>query len=125
MRALGFFIFLMVLVHSTYALDKVTPTATTWDTGDSEGWSAHDGGAATFPLTGGVTGGFMQIEDTTSGWMYILAPSEYLGDYTDMDNVGFFSVGVRTLIQGERVEAPFATLTLSGPGGTYSIDMGD
>lgn len=125
MKNTRYLIMVLIMTYSAIAAEKVSPMVTTWDAGVSEGWSTYDGGAATYPVSGGVTGGYMSIEDITTGWMTIVAPSEYLGDYTDMNYVGFFSVAVRTLIQGQRAEALFATLTLSGPGGKYSVDMGD
>lgn len=102
----------------------VVPTATTWNSGTLENWTVT-GAAVTVPLTGGVTGGYLRVEDNVSDDMTLYAPEAYRGDYTALDNAAFFTVALRTLYQGSDIWPPFGTLTLSGPGGKYKIDMGD
>ncbi len=113
-----------VTAGTLWAVDPVLPQKTTWDSGDAEGWTSI-GAAVSFPLTGGVTGGFFRLEDNVNNDMTIYAPSHYLGDYTALDGAAYFSVAVQTLYQGSDIWPPFGTLTLSGPGGKYAVDLGN
>ncbi|MFA6176312.1 MAG: hypothetical protein WC765_07015 [Phycisphaerae bacterium] len=103
---------------------SVVPTSTEWDSGVSEGWTSI-GGLVTYPLTGGVSGGYLSSEDIQSNDMTIYAPTSYLGDYTALIDNAYFSVALRTLVQGSDIWPPFGTLTLTGPSGKYKVDLGN
>lgn len=104
----------------------VVPAQTTWDSGTAEGWTWDVTEALVqFPLTGGVSGGFLQATDIKGGEMTIYAPAAFLGDYTALNNNAYFSVSLRTLVQGSDKWHSFGILTLSGPGGSYSVDLGN
>jgi hypothetical protein len=103
---------------------SVVPTSTRWDSGISEGWTSI-GGLVTFPLTGGISGGYLSSEDNVNNDMTIYAPSAYLGDYTALSGNAYFSVGLRAIYQGSDIWPPFGTLTMTGPSGKYKVDLGD
>ena len=126
MRYLSSILLTVLTLSISPCVAQVTPTQTTWDSGAAEGWT-WDGNEAhvEFPLTGGVSGGYLEAEDIWNGDMTIYAPSEYLGDYSALNDQAYFTVSFAVFEQGSDIWYKFGRLRLSGVGGEYYVDLGD
>ena len=97
--------------------------ATTISTFDSslEGWTLVGNPALSHQATGGNPGGFARYDDTSGsagdGW--IVAPSNYLGNWLLLDGVGWLSWDHKILDPGQGGGMVLdGQATISGPGGS-------
>lgn len=85
-----------------------------------EGWTLAGNPALSHQATGGNPGGFARYDDTAGpagdGW--IVAPSEYLGDWSSLDGVGWISWDHKILDMGQGGEILDGQARISGPGGS-------
>ncbi|MEM9796462.1 MAG: VPLPA-CTERM sorting domain-containing protein [Pseudomonadota bacterium] len=98
--------------------------------GSTDGWTVVDRIGDTNPgnvlrpqATGGVTGGYLEIDDNTGGFMELIGPSALNGDLSRFlgGNISFF-VADLTGNARPRFAARFGTVTISGGGQTVSAD---
>ncbi len=91
-----------------------------FDDGTLDGWTKSGDGSITNPGSGGNPGGFLQATDPATGpntWG--IAPSKFLGDWSQYDNTGFISFDMIVLSGGSpTTEKP--NVYISGPGGSAS-----
>ncbi|MBU0716746.1 MAG: hypothetical protein KJ749_00725 [Planctomycetes bacterium] len=99
----------------------VTNAATSTFDSSLEEWTLAGNPALSHQATGGNPGGFARYDDHSGpegdGW--IIAPSEFLGDWSAMDDVGTLSWDHLILDAGDGVaEILHGEAVISGPGGS-------
>jgi hypothetical protein len=92
---------------------------------DTDGWTQS--GATTFQqqASGGNPGGFLYIDNGEGAVTYLFAPAKYLGDLRAFDGGVISFDGIQLANTGTpwQTTADYGHLTLSGPGGTVTMDL--
>jgi len=100
--------------------DAATATVTSTFDSSLEGWTLAGNPALSHQATGGNPGGFARYDDTPGvegdGW--IVAPSEYLGEWSWLDGVGWLAWDHKILDPGEGGDILDGQAKISGPGGS-------
>lgn len=91
---------------------------------DAEGWSVIDGADLIHHASGGVSGGYLELRDSTSGDFRLGAPTSLLGSLGSFLG-GSFSFDAINLNGDAPDWSDFGRLTLSGGGITLSLDLID
>lgn len=93
---------------------------------DLDGWTLAGNPSLSHQATGGNPGGFALYNDTGGplgdGWL--VAPSAYLGDWTDLEGVGSLSWDHRMLVTMWGADILTGQATISGPAGSAFFDSG-
>ncbi len=86
---------------------------------DLEGWEVYPGPQEqlTWEPSEGESGGFARFEDTSPAGDYARAPSDYLGDWSWMDGVGFLHWDQRIFRLGHTPTVGDYRAVIAGPGG--------
>ncbi len=117
----GIIIFLSL---STPALATVVASST-FDS-DLNGWTGVAGQTTfiTYASTGGNPGGYIRNNDRGPTGGQIVAPVEYLGNWTSLDGVGTLKWDFNLLNQGIGTISEPLDARISGPGGSATFDSG-
>jgi hypothetical protein len=101
--------------------------STTFDA-DLEGWTSNTPAQVRWAPTWGNPGGYAKFVDATAAVTWVLAPSEFLGDWSGLDGVESILFDHKLIDVGEGIEqyCPY-TVVISGPGGraTWQGDTPD
>jgi hypothetical protein len=112
---------LTCLIAALASVPALADIAHGFDT-DAQGWSVVNGGALIYKAAGGNPGGYLEITDTTGDDFLLLAPATWLGDGSAYLN-GTFSFDAKNVNGDSPDWGPFGTVTISGPGGSVSLDI--
>jgi len=99
-------------------------TTSTFDTG-LDGWSAVPGETTyvTWRATGGNPGGYVRNTDRGPTGGNIVAPAQYLGDWSTIEGFGELKWDFNMFSQGNGRVVPLQA-TIRGPGGTATFNSG-
>jgi hypothetical protein len=89
---------------------------------DGGDWSFVELDGTTHRSSGGDGGGFIEINDGT-GISKALAPAKFLGDWTNLDNNGYVTMGIRVINRPSTDLGVGELIRISGPGGSAHIDF--
>lgn len=100
-----------------------------WDDGTFQGWTTlpFDGGSWANPGTGGNPGGYLQYTDSPDGSALVpelLAPSQYLGDYSNYEGVGYFEYDVIHQFGTANDPIDYPRIRLFGDNGEEAFSLG-
>jgi PEP-CTERM motif len=92
--------------------------STTFDN-DLGGWTSNTPAQVTWSSTGGNPGGFANFLDATGAGTYIIAPSQYLGDYQTLglNGTGTISFDHKIIAETGVIQYNPYEVFLAGPGG--------
>jgi hypothetical protein len=101
---------------ASQALTLEIPVESRFDS-DLDGWTPNEAGTLTWAPDGDWSGGFALFEDLGVGTGRIIAPREYLGDWTLLDGNGAISWYHRIVRYGGVYQVVPPAARLTGPGG--------
>lgn len=89
---------------------------------DAQGWTAVEGGGVSWISSGGNSGGFLQIADTTDQDFLAVFPGGSLGNWSSYLG-GTLSFDARNINNETPDWAPFGLVTLTSGSTTLSLDL--
>ncbi len=101
-----------------------------WDDGTFQGWTTlpFDGGSWANPGTGGNPGGYLQYTDSPDGGALVpelVAPSQYLGNYSNLVGVGYFQYDVIHQFGTANPPIDYPRIRLFGDNGEEAFRLGE
>lgn len=116
-------VFVFLLLTANTAVAVTVPVESGFDA-DLEGWTCDPSSACSWSASGGNPGGYVHysVEPFTTA---IIAPTAYLGDWSDLDEQGSLLLDFRVISLGLFVQEGLGNYTaqISGPGGTASASL--
>jgi hypothetical protein len=98
-------------------ITRVAGVSSTFDTGP-DGWTSNTPSEVSWLSSGGNPGGYMRFADGSANGTWLIAPAEYLGNWSELDGFGIINYDHRIIDQGPGVQQFHReTVSISGPGG--------
>lgn len=108
---------MMTCLVCIFTGDAIGTVTTPFDSGLG-GWTSNTPAEIVWEASGGNPGGYARFTDATPNHTYLIAPPEYLGDWSGLDGAGSISYDHNVIWLTGSAFAPVPyTVRISGPGG--------
>jgi hypothetical protein len=92
-----------------------------FDTAGTGDWSFQDTGGASNPGSAGNGGGYLKITDKSGVFSKVLAPAQFLGDWSSLDANGYVTIDLRIISRSGSDLGSQEFIRISGPGGSAYV----